>query len=116
VDMVGVNTPTSSVRNTVVSKEVETLPEGWNIEDEREEPSTKPQPHSLPETLARIGLVPLRENQQPATVVGIWGLEGNAGIGQYSDGVGPKKPKTGDCQQPSSLFSLTMRGGGLESS
>ena len=71
VGMVGVNTPTASVRNTVLSREVETLPEGWNIEDEREEPSTKPQPHSLPETLARIGLVPLRENQQPATVVRI---------------------------------------------
>ena len=109
--MVGVNTPKAAVRNTVVSREVETIPEGWNIEDEREEPSTKPQPHSLPETFAGIGLVPLRENQQPATVVGIWGLVGNAGIGQYSDEVGPKKPKTGDCQQPSSLVSLTMRGG-----
>ena len=75
-------------------------------------PFTKLQPPRLPEASARIGLVPPRESHQPATAVGIWGPEGNAGIGHVAEEVGPKKLKTGTCQQPSSPVGPTRRGEG----
>ena len=52
---------------------------------------SKPQPHRLPEAFVRIGLVPPRESHPPVTAVGIWGPEGNAGIGHVTDKVGPFK-------------------------
>ena len=87
--------------------------QGGDIQDRRVggDPLTKLQPHRLPEAFVRIGLV-RKESHPPVTAVGIWGPEGNAGIGQVTDEVGPKKLKTGACQQPSSLVGPTMGEGG----
>ena len=105
----GVNTPTASLRNIVLEPNLEkgSLPVGWKDDDRTSPP--KPQPHGVPEAFARIGLVPLRESQQPATVVGTWGHEGIARIGPVPNEVGPKKPKTRTCHRSSSLVCPTMR-------
>ena len=42
---------------------------------------SKLNPHRLPKSLVRIGLVPLRESLQPVTVVGGWGQKGMLGLG-----------------------------------
>ena len=107
----GVNTPTASLRNILCEPNLEegSLPVGWKDDDRTSPP--KPQPHGVPEAFARIGLVPFRESQQPATVVGTWGHEGNARIGPFPNEVGPKKPKTRTGHPSSSLVCPTMGGG-----
>ena len=88
-------------QDTLASRDVESSSHGDSLNNSQEKsPLTKLQPHRLPEALVRIGLVPPRESHPPVTTVGIWGPEGNAGIGLVTEEVGPKKLKTGIVNNP----------------